>query len=149
MSQQKTWTLSQDANKSSGICSSCRATHQLHLKDGTVHQHGPRINRCPGSNKLPLSAQQQLPASSASSQASLPASTSSSSTSSSAQSSSATPTSTDTSQTGTTFSRFAHPRLNGLTIKRIPKLAQLVVICCPKLWTKSQQTQTKFLPGRH
>ena len=55
---QRTWSLSQDANKSSGLCSVCRATRQLHLKDGTVHKHGPRDNPCPGSNKLPLSVVQ-------------------------------------------------------------------------------------------
>jgi len=54
MSQQ-TWSLSQDANKSSGVCSVCRATRQLHLKDGTLHRHGPRDSPCPGSNKPPLS----------------------------------------------------------------------------------------------
>ena len=31
-------------------------TRQLHLKDGTVHNHGPRHNPCPGSNKPPLGA---------------------------------------------------------------------------------------------
>ena len=46
--------LSQTANKESGTCSVCLSTRQLHLKDGTVHQHGPRGNRCPGSDKLPL-----------------------------------------------------------------------------------------------
>jgi len=54
MSQQ-TWPLSQNANKSSGLCIVCRATRQLHIKDGTIHQHGPRDDPCPGSNKPPLS----------------------------------------------------------------------------------------------
>lgn len=56
MSQQshpQTWSLSQLANKASGECSVCHAVRQLHKKDGTVHQHGPRRNRCPGSGKLP------------------------------------------------------------------------------------------------
>ena len=56
MSQQshpQTWSLSQLANKASGECSVCHAVRQLHNKDGTVHQHGPRRNRCPGSGKLP------------------------------------------------------------------------------------------------
>jgi len=30
-------------------------TRQLHNKDGTVHKHGPKNNRCPGSHKAPLS----------------------------------------------------------------------------------------------
>lgn len=55
MSQGRTWSLSQDANKSSGVCSVCHATRQLHLRDGTVHKHGPRDNPCPGSHKPPLS----------------------------------------------------------------------------------------------
>ena len=55
MSHHQPWPLSQDANKRSGTCSSCLAVRQLHLKDGTVHQHGPRGNPCPGSHKLPLS----------------------------------------------------------------------------------------------
>jgi len=54
MSQQ-TWPLSQNANESSGLCIVCRATRQLHIKDGTIHQHGPRDDPCPGSNKPPLS----------------------------------------------------------------------------------------------
>ena len=55
MAHQQSWPLSQDANKRSGTCSSCHAVRQLHLKDGTVHQHGPRGNPCPGSHQLPLS----------------------------------------------------------------------------------------------
>ena len=50
----QTWPLSQDANKRSGLCSVCRATRQLHLKDGTVHKHGPRENPCSGSHKPPV-----------------------------------------------------------------------------------------------
>ena len=48
------WTLSQEANKATGVCSVCRATRQLHHKDGTVHKHGPRDKPCPGSHKPPL-----------------------------------------------------------------------------------------------
>ena len=70
MSQQ-TWPLSQDANKNSGLCSICRATRQLHNKDGTVHKHGPRDNPCPGSNKPPLSTSQTLPGPSGQSQQSV------------------------------------------------------------------------------
>ena len=50
----QTWPLSQDANKASGSCSVCLATRQLHIRDGTVHRHGPRDNPCPGSHKPPL-----------------------------------------------------------------------------------------------
>lgn len=49
------WALSQTANKASGVCPVCKATRQLHLKDGTLHQHGPRTNRCPGTGQKPLS----------------------------------------------------------------------------------------------
>ncbi len=54
MSQAQSWPLSHKANKQSGVCSVCFAKRQLHQKDGTVHQHGPRQNPCPGSNKLPV-----------------------------------------------------------------------------------------------
>lgn len=47
------WPLSQEANKATGVCSVCRASRQLHLKDGTVHKHGPRDRPCPGSHKPP------------------------------------------------------------------------------------------------
>src|SRR5258706_610648 len=55
--QRQTWSLSQEANKSSGVCSHCHATRQLHLKDGTVHRHGPRHSPCPGSDRPPLATQ--------------------------------------------------------------------------------------------
>ena len=48
------WPLSQNCSKSSGQCSVCKATRQLHLRDGLIHVHGPRNNPCPGSNKPPL-----------------------------------------------------------------------------------------------
>jgi len=48
------WPLSQLANKSNGTCSFCLVTRQLHLRDGTVHKHGPCHDPCPGSNKPPL-----------------------------------------------------------------------------------------------
>ena len=54
MAHRQTWSLSQDANKDSGVCSVCHAVRQVHLKDGTLHLHGPLKNRCPGSNKPPL-----------------------------------------------------------------------------------------------
>ena len=49
------WPLSQELNKSSGVCSVCFATRQLHIKNNTVHLRGPRNNPCAGSNKQPLS----------------------------------------------------------------------------------------------
>ena len=54
MPARQTWPLSQDANKKSGICAVCLAQRQLHAGDGRVHLHGPRDNRCPGSNQPPL-----------------------------------------------------------------------------------------------
>src|SRR6267154_404639 len=50
-SSSQSWKLSQSANKSNGQCSVCLATRQLHLKDGTIHRHGPRDHPCPGSDK--------------------------------------------------------------------------------------------------
>ena len=55
MSGIQRWPLSQTANKGQGACSVCFQHHQLHHKDNTVHLHGPRAARCPGSNKPPLS----------------------------------------------------------------------------------------------
>ena len=55
----QTWRISQDANKSNGVCAVCLATRQLHHRDGNVHRHGPRDNPCPGSNKPPLSVGKQ------------------------------------------------------------------------------------------
>ena len=63
MSHIQSWALSQEANKSNGVCSVCRATRQLHLKDGTVHKHGPRDKPCSGSHKPPLGAACQRSAS--------------------------------------------------------------------------------------
>jgi hypothetical protein len=48
------WALSQTANKASGVCPVCKATRQLSLKNGTLHQHCPRANRCPGTGLKPL-----------------------------------------------------------------------------------------------
>ena len=50
------WPISQLINKSSGTCSVCLATRQIHIRDGTLHKHGPRHDPCPGSNKPPLQA---------------------------------------------------------------------------------------------
>ena len=50
----QTWSLSQEANKKCGVCRVCFATRQLHMKDGTVHNHGPRSKLCSGSHQPPL-----------------------------------------------------------------------------------------------
>ena len=67
MSQSQTWALSQEANKSNGICSVRHTTRQLHLKDGTVHRHGPRNQPCPGSHRLPLGLSSTSPSDSSTS----------------------------------------------------------------------------------
>ena len=54
MSQSQPWPLSQKAAKQSGVCSICFATRQIHVKDGTLHQHGPRNKPCLGSNLPPI-----------------------------------------------------------------------------------------------
>ena len=59
VSMSQSWPLSQDANKSSGTCSVCLATRQLHLRDGTIRRHGPRSAPRSGSNKLPLNVVSQ------------------------------------------------------------------------------------------
>ena len=56
MSNVHRWPLSQTANKAQGTCCVCFQVHQLHLKDNTLHLHGPRTSRCSGSNRPPLAA---------------------------------------------------------------------------------------------
>ena len=56
------WPLSQQINKSSGTCSVCFATRQVHINGGTIHKHGPRHDPCPGSNRPPLQARSQTQA---------------------------------------------------------------------------------------
>lgn len=51
------WPLSQEANKAKGTCSVCFEMRQLHLRDNTVHLHGPRATPCLGSNRPPLAPQ--------------------------------------------------------------------------------------------
>ena len=51
----QTWSLSQEANKKYETCRVCFATRQQHMKDGTVHNHGPRNKPCSGSHQPPLS----------------------------------------------------------------------------------------------
>ena len=50
MSQSRHRPVSQTADKASGICSSCYAIRQLHLKVGKIHRHCPRNSSCPGSD---------------------------------------------------------------------------------------------------
>jgi Reverse transcriptase (RNA-dependent DNA polymerase) len=130
------WPLSQSINKSKGICSVCKAVRQLHLKDGTVHQHGPRKNPCAGSHKAPLSVSSQ------------PTTTVTFSTLSSASpkqhlvvSSSSTTGITDSSQlfvqanvctnsksVETNYCSFDHPNIDSPIIKHIPKSVRHT--CC-------------------
>ena len=113
----KTWPLSQDAHKPSGVCSACHAVRQIHLKDGTIHRHGPRNNPCPGSDKPPLSIQ--------SSPAPLPQV--STNTSTSPPSSSSQACAVIASSVSTTLSAlpvFTHPLPSGGLIKHIPKSAR-------------------------
>ena len=51
MSKQS-WPLSQNINKQLGVCNFLKPVRQLHLKDGTIHLHGPRKNPCPRSHEL-------------------------------------------------------------------------------------------------
>ena len=92
------WPLSQSSNKSSGRCSVCLATHQLHLSNGLVHQHGPRNQPCSGSHQPPAPAS-SLPDNICSSQ------------------------STDIDVSPTLIQ---HPHISGPIIKHIPKSARNV-----------------------
>lgn len=51
--------VAQGVIKASGVCSRCLSVRQLHLRDGTVHQHGPRNSPCPGSKQPPLTQPRQ------------------------------------------------------------------------------------------
>ena len=48
--------LNTKPNKRKGICSVCNTVRQLHLRDRTVHQHGPRKSPCLGSHKVSIVA---------------------------------------------------------------------------------------------
>jgi len=114
MPHPQTWHLSQDASKASGECFVCHAVRQLHLKDGTVHLHGSRNSRCPGSGKPP--AVSYPPAQrSTTSMASLSDSVASQSQS----------TVTQTHQAAQPLqSKLVHPSLSGNIIKHIPRSAR-------------------------
>src|SRR6267154_666476 len=56
----QSWKISEKAGKDKGRCSVCLAIRQLHASDGCIHQHGPRTNRCPGSNKPPSGASNSM-----------------------------------------------------------------------------------------
>jgi hypothetical protein len=120
MAHPQTWLLSQEVNKASGECSVCHAVRQLHNKDGTVHQHGPRHDRCPGSGKAPaVIITSQRPALT-------PASTIDHSASVNTKQSSAETFSTTSliQQIATSLSKFDHPLLPANVIKNIPKSAR-------------------------
>ena len=48
------WSFSQECSKFSSRCSVCKATRQLHLRDGFIHIPGERNNPYPSLNKLPF-----------------------------------------------------------------------------------------------
>ena len=145
-SQSRVWALSQTANKS-GPCSVYLTTRQLHLKDGTVHQHGPRDNRCPGSDKLPLHVSDDRAAILASRSAScrdaasVPAPTSADSSSGCFQPSMPLPSTSGQPIRGSpsvspttplpSHTVPSHPVIGAPTIKHIPKPARVLV---PAIW---------------
>src|SRR5208282_3222187 len=108
--------LSQDANKSNGKCPVCSEVHQLHLKDGKLHRHGPRHRPCSGSNQLPenIDVQPQAPTNVCSSAVStgLPITISSN------------PSTTHTPHISTTNPLVSQPRVESEIIKHIPKSAR-------------------------
>ena len=122
MAHRQTWSLSQDANKSSGVCSSCHAVRQLHIKDGTIHRHGPRSKPCDGSDKPPLSAQ----STSFQSAPYTPSGTAGDFSPSAAMSlaSSFSSIASSLSTLAERSSVFSHPQIDSALIKRIPKSAR-------------------------
>lgn len=118
----QTWALSQEANKASGICSSCHAVRQIHLKNGTIHQHGPRKSRCPGSNKQPLDS--IPPASSSQPATSKPYSLVSVATTSDDSAISTNTIANSQSIVPNLLSFCEHPVITGGLIKHIPKSAR-------------------------
>jgi len=116
MPHPQTWRLSQDASKASGECSVCHAVRQLHLKDGTVHQHGSRNNRCPGSGKPPAVSYPPP-------QRSTTSTTSSSGTAASPSQPTVIQTQHQTAQQQQ-LSTLGHPSLSGNIIKHIPRSAR-------------------------
>ena len=117
-SHRQTWPLSQDAHKSSGICSECHAVRQIHLKSGTIHRHGPRNNPCSGSDKPPQSTN-FVPT-----QLTTPITIPSPTLSSQVVSPSSITIASSLSNTSTKPSTFAHPPAPGGLIKHIPKSAR-------------------------
>jgi len=123
MSQSQPWPLSQKASKHSGICSVCFATRQLHVKEGTIHQHGPRNKRCPGSDLPPIGS---VPSGGHSSQ-DKPNSQNSPALGTPPLASITTQASTTTAtdrSTPTTQPSICHPTYTGPIIKHIPRSAR-------------------------
>ena len=134
MSQSRHWSVSQSANKASGVCSCCQAVRQLHIKDGTVHSNGPRNNPCPGSHKLPLgvaSAPSNLVNQSTSSNFFSSNASHCSSPNLDGTSNSRSTNNTTTSIPSQASKRDPHPTVGSRTGKHIPKPARS--ICASKL----------------
>ena len=120
MPHAQTWALSQTANKSSGECSECHEIRQLHIKDGTVHRHGPRSKPCAGSGKPPCQGNDLT--SNSTSHSNIDTSTASLATSTQLQSNEQTSANVD--QPHSDVSRFSHPSDITSIIKHIPKSAR-------------------------
>ena len=121
--------VSHSANKASGACSCCQTVRQLHIKDGTVHSHGPRNNLCPGSHKLPLgvaSAPSNLVNQSTSSNVCSSNASHSSSPNLDGTSNSRSTNNTTTSIPSPTSKRVSQPTAGSRTVKHIPKPARSV-----------------------
>ena len=121
MASRQTWPLSQTANKTSGVCSVCHAVRQLHLKDGTVHRHGHRLNPCPGSDKPPLPHQSSTPVQAAATALSPPAATA---TADNTADNTATVVASSLSTRSAPAVAIKHPQDVGVLIKHIPKSAR-------------------------
>ena len=129
MSFSQPWALSQRANKASGECSVCHAVRQLHQKDGTVHQHGPRSNPCPGSNQLPVvtaavSAPTNSQPANSNSRSARTATASHQPSSLSTSTSTPRPADSSSRQTTEVLPSYDHPQLQGGVVKQVPRSAR-------------------------
>ena len=141
MSQTRQWTLSQAANKDNGVCSVCHVVRQLHIKDGTIHRHGPRSQPCAGSDKPPLQSQKAQPKSANNNESSSQASLADPSTNAFSQSSSSGIPHQPLHQPAPSVHApiaplFAHPPPGLRIIRHIPKPAQAsCAAALPIRWT--------------
>ena len=52
--------MSQHKNKESDTCSICFLDFKVHMNNGKLHKHGPRLSQCLGSDSQPIQSFNQL-----------------------------------------------------------------------------------------